>query len=94
MLSLITVVLSTFFIVLTGWTFTTFVTKDDSQKLIQEELGNMFDITKMLAVSIRSLIQILIKASFLSHSDYSSIGDNSDNVISISDNEIEDNKVA
>ena len=69
MLNLVSLLFSVFFVALTGWTLVTFVTKDDSQKLIKEELGNIFEITKMLLVSIKSVIQILIKASFPSNSD-------------------------
>ena len=69
MLNVITVFFSLFIIGLTGWTLTTFVSKDDSQKVIKGELENMFDITKRLLLSIKSLIQILTKASFSSNSD-------------------------
>ena len=68
MFSLITVFFSLSFISLVGWTFLTYVTKDDSQKFIREELGNMFGITKMLLISIKSLIQILTSESFPSDS--------------------------
>ena len=67
MFSLITVFFSLSFISLVGWTFLTYVTKDNSQKFIKEELGNMFEITKMLLISIKSLIQILATASFPSN---------------------------
>ena len=69
MLNVITVFFSLFIFGLTGWTLTTFVSKDDSQKVIKEELENMFDITKRLLLSIKSLIQILTKASFSSNPD-------------------------
>ena len=69
MLNVIIVFFSLFIFGLTGWTLTTFVSKDDSQKVIQEELEKMFDITKRLLLSIKSLIQILTKASFSSNSD-------------------------
>ena len=69
MLNVITVLFSLFFFGLTGWTLTTFVTKDDSQKDIKEELEDIFEITKRLLLSIKSLIQILTKASFSSSSD-------------------------
>ena len=69
MLNVITVFFSLFIFGLTGWTLTTFVTKDDSQKVIKEELENIFEITKRLLLSIKSLIQILTKASFSSNSD-------------------------
>ncbi len=63
MLTLITVFFSLSFVGLAGWTITTYVTKEDSQKLIKEELGNLFEITKMFSVSIKSLVQLLLKAS-------------------------------
>ncbi|KGG14870.1 MULTISPECIES: hypothetical protein [unclassified Prochlorococcus] len=71
MLTILTVLFSLFFIGLTGWTITTYVTKEEFQKLIKEELSNMFEITKMFFVSIKSLIQLLIKASFPSVLDES-----------------------
>ncbi len=69
MLNIITVFFTLFIIGLTGWTLTTFVSKDDSQEAIKGELENMFDITKRLLLSIKNLIQILIRASFSSNSD-------------------------
>ena len=66
MFALITGLSSLFFISLTGWTITTYVMKKNSRKLIQEELKNLFDIFKMLFVSIKNLTQILAKNSFLS----------------------------
>ena len=56
---------------LIGWTIATLLTKKESEKLIKEELGNMFAITKMLLVSINSLIKLLINSSFPSGSDES-----------------------
>ncbi len=75
MFTLVTLLSSIFFIGLTGWTITTYLTKEDSQKLIQEELGNLFEITKMFFVSVKSLIQLLSKASFPSNSDESTSSD-------------------
>ena len=71
MLTVITLFFSLFIVSLAGWTLATFVTKDDSQKVIKGELENIFDITKRLLLSIKSLIQILAKASFSSNSDES-----------------------
>ncbi len=68
MLNVITLFFSLFIFGLAGWTLTTFVTKDDSQQVIKGELQNIFEITKMLLLSIKSLIQILTKASFSSNS--------------------------
>ena len=69
MLNVIIVFFSLFIFGLAGWTLTTFVTKDDSQKVIKGELTNIVEITKRLLLSIKSLIQILTKASFSSNSD-------------------------
>ena len=68
MLTLIKVSFSLFFIGLTGWTVTTYLVKEDSQKFIKEELKNLFDNCKMLFVSIKTLIGVLTKHSFSSES--------------------------
>ena len=68
MFTLITVTLSLFFIGLTGWTFTTYLVKEDSQKFIKEELKNLFENCKMLFLSIKTLIGVLTKHSFSSGS--------------------------
>ena len=59
MLDLITIAISLFLIVLTGWTFTTYFIKKDSQKIIREELTNLFDICKKFFVSLKNLMRIL-----------------------------------
>ena len=61
-----------FFIGLTGWTVTTYLIKEDSQKFIKEELKNLFDNCKMLFVSIKTLIGVLTKHSFSSESSEAS----------------------
>ncbi len=71
MFTLLIIFFSLFFIGLTGWTITTYITKEDSQKLIKEELGNLLEISKMFFVSIKSLIQLLSKTSFPSNSEES-----------------------
>ena len=68
MLTLITVSLSVFFIGLTGWMITTYLVKENSQKLIKEELNNLLDICKMFFISLKSLIGVLVKYSFSSDS--------------------------
>ena len=68
MFTLIKVSFSLFFIGLTGWTVTTYLVKEDSQKFIKEELKNLFDICKMLFVSIKTLIGVLAQHSFPSES--------------------------
>ena len=68
MLTLISLSFSLFFIVLTGWTLVSYVVKESSQKYIQEELKNLFDICKMFFASLKSLIRILATHSFPSDS--------------------------
>ena len=68
MLNLITISISLFLIILTGWTFTTYFIKKDSQKVIKEELINLFDIGKKFFLSLKNLIGILTSTS-LSHEE-------------------------
>ena len=63
MLTWITVSFSLFFVAVTGWTITTYFVKENSQILIKAELKNLFDISKMLFVSLKNLIKILAKNS-------------------------------
>ena len=63
MLNLITISISLFLIILTGWTFTTYFIKKDSQKFIREELTNLLDICKKFFLSLKNLIGILISTS-------------------------------
>ena len=63
MLNLITISISLFLIILTGWTVTTYFIKKDSQEVIREELSNLFDICKKLFFSLKNLIGILISTS-------------------------------
>ena len=63
MLNLITISISLFLIILTGWTVTTYFIKKDSQEVIKEELTNLFDIGKKLFLSLKNLIGILISNS-------------------------------
>ena len=72
MLTLITVSICLFFMILTGWTLTTYLIKKDSQNLIRQELQNLFDICKKFIISVKNLIGILS-----SHSQaYEAIKDN------------------
>ncbi len=61
-----TTVISVFFsfsvVTLLGWTAITYMAKKESKELIKEELMNLFDICKMLFVSLKSLIAVLTKA--------------------------------
>ncbi len=65
MLNLIRISIGLFLIVLTGWTFTTYFIKKDSQKFIREELSNLLDICKKFILSLKNLIKILA-STFLS----------------------------
>tara|TARA_Y100001968_G_scaffold59566_1_gene50573 strand:- start:1 stop:366 length:366 start_codon:yes stop_codon:yes gene_type:complete len=55
-----------FLIILTGWTFTTYFIKKESQNLIREELSNLFDICKKFFLSLKNLIGILSSTSLSS----------------------------
>ena len=66
MLNLITISIGLFLIILTGWTLTTYFVKQDSQKVIREELVNLFGICKKFFLSLKILIGILASTS-LSH---------------------------
>ena len=68
MLTFIMVSICLFFIVLTGWTLTTYFVKKDSQNFIKEELKNLFDICKKFFVSLKNLINILASNSLSSES--------------------------
>ena len=63
MLNLITISISFFLIILTGWTVTTYFIKKDSQEVIREELTNLFDICKKFFLSLKNLIGILTSTS-------------------------------
>ena len=68
MFTLIKVFFFLFFIGLTGWTITTYLIKEGSQKFIKEELKNLFNSSKMLFTSIKTLIGVLTTHSFSSES--------------------------
>ena len=68
MFSLITGLFSLFCVALIGWTITTYFVKEDSQKKINEELKNLFNISKMFYVSLKGLIGVLARTSFSSDS--------------------------
>ncbi len=61
--NLITISIGLFLIILTGWTVTTYFIKKDSQKIIREELSNLFDSCKKFFLSLKNLIGILISTS-------------------------------
>ena len=75
MLTLITVSISLFLIILTGWTVTTYFLKKDSQELIRGELTNLFDICKKFVVSIKKLIEILASHSLSAESNKTNPGE-------------------
>ncbi len=66
MLTLITVSICLFVIILTGWTLTTYFFKKDSQKLIKAELKNLLNIYKTFFVSLKSLMRVLTSSSLSS----------------------------
>ena len=68
MLTLVTVSISLFFIILTGWTLTTYFFKKDSQEFIREELTTLLDICKKFFVSLKNLIGVLVRNSLSSES--------------------------
>ena len=72
MLTLATVSISLFLIILTGWTLTTYFLKKDSQDSIREELINLFDICKKFFVSLKNLMGILVSHSLFSESNETS----------------------
>ena len=75
MLTLITVSISLFLIILTGWTVTTYFLKKDSQELIRGELTNLFDICKKFFVSLKKLIEILASHSLSAESNKTNPGE-------------------
>ena len=68
MLTLITISICLFCILLTGWTLTTYFIKKDSQKFIVKELKKLFDICKEFFISLKTLIGILASHSLSSES--------------------------
>ena len=61
MLTLITVSICLFFILLTGWTVTTYFIQKDSQQFIIKELRNLLNICTQFFISLKNLIIILTK---------------------------------
>ena len=54
---------------LSGWTFSTLMSKGKHQDEITKELGNIFESLKFLTSSITSLIKLLMKDSIASAKD-------------------------
>ena len=63
MLTSIPVSICILFILLTGWTLTTYLIKENSQTFIREELKNLFNICKKFFMSLQNLIEILASNS-------------------------------
>ncbi len=61
MLTLISISFCLFFILLTGWTVTTYFIQKDSQLFIIEELRNLLNICTQFFISLKNLIIILTK---------------------------------
>tara|TARA_B100000700_G_C14968336_1_gene820006 strand:+ start:868 stop:1263 length:396 start_codon:yes stop_codon:yes gene_type:complete len=64
MITLLEVSFYLFCILLTGWTLATYCMRRESQKLIREELKNLFEISKTFVVSLKTLLGILKSHSF------------------------------
>tara|TARA_Y100001968_G_scaffold9942_1_gene8303 strand:+ start:47 stop:313 length:267 start_codon:yes stop_codon:yes gene_type:complete len=54
---------------LSGWTFSTLMSKGKHQDEITKELGNIFESLKLLASSITALVKLLMKDSIASAKD-------------------------
>ena len=63
---------------LTGWTFSTLMSKGKHQDEITIELGNIFESLKLLTSSITALVKLLMKDSIASakDEDFQPIGSN------------------
>ena len=54
---------------LSGWTFSTLMSKGKHQDEIQKELGNIFESLKYLFSSVTALVKLLMKDSIASAKD-------------------------
>ena len=54
---------------LSGWTFSTLMSKGKHQDEITQELGNIFESLKLLSASITALVKLLMKDSIASAKD-------------------------
>tara|TARA_Y100001968_G_scaffold314554_1_gene340086 strand:+ start:177 stop:584 length:408 start_codon:yes stop_codon:yes gene_type:complete len=68
MFTFIAVSFSLLVVFLSGWTITTYFVKEDSQQVIKKELKNLYNISKMFFISIKNLIEILVRNSLSSYS--------------------------
>ena len=62
MISLLTILVCLFCVVLSGWTLITYLFKKNSQRLITEEIKNLFDIGTKFFISLNKLIGILMSS--------------------------------
>jgi len=69
MLTLFVVLICLLFVCLTGWTIATYFVNQSSQKLIKEEIKNLFDIGKRFFISLKNLIVILATYSIVPKSN-------------------------
>ena len=69
MLTLFVVLICLLFVCLTGWTIATYFVNQSSQKLIKEEIKNLFDIGKRFFTSLKNLIVILATYSIVPKSN-------------------------
>ena len=69
MLTLFVVFICLLFVCLTGWTIATYFVNQSSQKLIKEEIKNLFDIGKRFFISLKNLIVILATYSIVPKSN-------------------------
>ena len=69
MLTLFVVLICLLFVCLTGWTIATYFVNQSSQKLIKEEIKNLFDIGKKFFISLKNLIVILATYSIVPKSN-------------------------
>tara|TARA_B100000579_G_C22562682_1_gene725130 strand:- start:4 stop:399 length:396 start_codon:yes stop_codon:yes gene_type:complete len=69
MLTLFVVLICLLFVCLTGWTIATYFVNQNSQKLIREEIKNLFDIGKKFFISLKNLIVILATYSIVPKSN-------------------------
>ena len=74
MLTSVAVLLTLSFVALTVWTIAMLLAKKDSEKLIRTELINIFEISKMLLMSVMRFIKLLFRNTVDSSSDLISSG--------------------
>ena len=78
---------------LSGWTFSTLMSKGKHQEEIKTELGNIFESLKYLSSSVTSLVKLLMKDSIASAKE-DDFGPIKSNVIDLLKLEKKDNEKA